>query len=148
MIEESPSSALADETRAALTGAAVAIAREVDYRSAGTCEFLLDPDGNFWFLEVNARIQVEHPVTELVTARDLLRAQLRIARGDGIGFGQDDVVPRGAAVEARVYAEDPDSDFLPQAGRLAAGRVPDRAVDPRGRGGGLRGRDHAALRSR
>jgi acetyl-CoA/propionyl-CoA carboxylase biotin carboxyl carrier protein len=124
VIEETPSPALDEKTRAALTAAAVAIGREVRYRSAGTCEFLLDPDGSFWFLEVNARIQVEHPVTELLTGRDLVAAQLHIARGEGIGFTQDDVHPRGAAVEARVYAEDADAGFLPQAGRVIRADFP------------------------
>jgi acetyl/propionyl-CoA carboxylase alpha subunit len=118
VFEESPSSAVTPETRRRLTDAAVAIGREVRYRSAGTCEFLLDADERFYFLEVNARIQVEHPVTELVTARDLLQAQLSVARGDGIGFAQSDVSARGVAVEARIYAEDPDAGFLPQAGDL------------------------------
>jgi acetyl/propionyl-CoA carboxylase alpha subunit len=109
VFEESPSSAVTPETRRRLTEAAVAIGREVRYRSAGTCEFLLDADERFYFLEVNARIQVEHPVTELVTGRDLLQAQLSVARGDGIGFAQSDVSARGVAVEARIYADDPDA---------------------------------------
>jgi acetyl-CoA/propionyl-CoA carboxylase biotin carboxyl carrier protein len=124
VFEETPSPALDERTRAALTAAAVAIGREVRYRSAGTCEFLLDPDGSFWFLEVNARIQVEHPVTELLTGRDLVAAQLRIARGEGIGFGQGDVRAHGAAVEARVYAEDADAGFVPQAGRVLRADFP------------------------
>jgi acetyl-CoA/propionyl-CoA carboxylase biotin carboxyl carrier protein len=124
VIEEAPSPALDEGARAALTAAAVAIGREVKYRSAGTCEFLLGPDGRFWFLEVNARIQVEHPVTELLTGRDLVAAQLRIAGGRGIGFSQEDVRPHGAAVEARVYAEDADAGFLPQAGRVLRAAFP------------------------
>jgi acetyl-CoA/propionyl-CoA carboxylase biotin carboxyl carrier protein len=124
VIEETPSPVLDEETRRRLTQAAVAIGEAVRYRSAGTCEFLLDPDGSFWFLEVNARIQVEHPVTELVTGRDLVRAQLRLAAGEGIGFAQEDVRTRGAAVEARIYAEDPDTGFLPQAGRLVRVEFP------------------------
>jgi acetyl/propionyl-CoA carboxylase alpha subunit len=124
VIEESPSPALSAKARKALVKAAVAIGEAVGYRSAGTCEFLLDRDGSFWFLEVNARIQVEHPVTELVTGKDLVRAQISIARGEGIGFEQEDVQPRGAAVEARVYAEDADHGFLPQAGRLLRVELP------------------------
>jgi acetyl/propionyl-CoA carboxylase alpha subunit len=118
VVEESPSPAIDETTRAALTGAAVAIGQEVGYRSAGTCEFLLAPDGTFYFLEVNARIQVEHPVTELVTGRDLVQSQLSLAETGALSFGQADVEPRGFAVEARVYAEDPDAGFLPQSGRL------------------------------
>jgi acetyl/propionyl-CoA carboxylase alpha subunit len=124
IIEESPSPALGAKAREALVKAAVAIGKAVGYRSAGTCEFLLDRDGSFWFLEVNARIQVEHPVTELVTGKDLVRAQLGIARGEGIGFAQEDVEAKGAAVEARIYAEDADHGFLPQAGRLLRVELP------------------------
>ena len=124
VIEESPSASISEKTRRALTEAAVAIGREAGYRSAGTCEFLVDGDENFYFLEVNARIQVEHPVTELVTGRDLVHAQLRVARGEGIGFTQADVGIRGAAVEARIYAEDPDAEFLPQAGELVRVELP------------------------
>ena len=118
VIEESPSPAISEEQRADLTGAATSIAREVRYRSAGTCEFLLDESGEFYFLEVNARIQVEHPVTELVTGRDLVGSQITIADGRGLPYTQDEIRPRGAAVEARLYAEDPDAGFLPQAGDL------------------------------
>ncbi len=118
VLEESPSPAISEETRSALTSAAVAIGEAVNYRSAGTCEFLLDENGKFYFLEVNARIQVEHPVTELVTGRDLVQSQLRLAIEGKLPFDQAGVRPRGAAVEARLYAEDPDSGFLPQAGEL------------------------------
>jgi len=124
VFEESPSPAISETTRDALTKAAVAIGKAVKYRSAGTVEFLVDADGRFWFLEVNARIQVEHPVTELVTGRDLVRAQLEIARTGELPFAQRDVVASGAAVEARLYAEDPDSGFLPQAGRLLRAEMP------------------------
>ncbi len=119
VFEESPSPSLDDATRARLTETAVAIGREAKYRSAGTCEFILDERGRFSFLEVNARIQVEHPVTELVTGCDLVREQLRLALGGGLPFAQEKIQARGVAVEARVYAEDPERGFLPQSGELA-----------------------------
>ncbi len=118
VVEESPSVALDDATRRALTEAAVAVARACRYRSAGTCEFLLDASGRFYFLEVNARIQVEHPGTELVTGRDLVQAQLDVAERGCLPFAQAELQSRGAAVEARVYAEDPDAGFLPRTGEL------------------------------
>jgi 3-methylcrotonyl-CoA carboxylase alpha subunit len=124
IFEESPSPALDGPTRERLTAAAVAIAREVRYRSTGTCEFLLDPSGAFHFLEVNARIQVEHPVTELVTGRDLVQAQLDVAMTGTLPFSQSAIHCRGAAVEARVYAEDADAGFLPQSGRLLRVELP------------------------
>ena len=119
VLEESPSPAVGPELRAAMSGAAVAFARAIAYESAGTAEFVLD-GGAFYFLELNARIQVEHPVTELVTGVDLVRAQLRIARGEPLDV---DVALHGAAVEVRLYAEDPRT-FLPQAGRIERLRLP------------------------
>ncbi len=107
IVEESPSPAVDDTLRARLGDAAVAIARASGYRGAGTVEFLLLPDGSFAFLEMNARLQVEHPVTEAVTGHDLVRAQLAIASGEPLGIAQGDATPRGHAIEARVYAEDP-----------------------------------------
>ena len=118
IIEESPSPALSAELRDRMGAAAVAAARAVGYRSAGTVEFVLEPDGRFWFLEVNTRLQVEHPVTELVTGLDLVREQLRIAGGHPLSVGQDDLRISGHAVEARLYAEDPASGFLPATGTL------------------------------
>jgi acetyl/propionyl-CoA carboxylase alpha subunit len=118
IIEESPSPALDEKKRAELLEAAVAIGRQARYRSAGTCEFLLGEDGNLFFLEVNARIQVEHPVTELVTGRDLVREQIYIARHEALSFSQKEVERRGAAVEARIYAEDAGEDFRPESGDL------------------------------
>lgn len=117
VIEESPAPGLTPELRAALGEAAVALARRAQYLSAGTCEFLLAPDGRFFFLEMNTRIQVEHPVTEMVTGVDLVKAQLAIAAGGALPDPAT-IQPRGHAVEARVTAEDPLDGFLPQAGRL------------------------------
>ncbi len=124
LLEETPSVALDDALRARITAAAVAFARELHYASAGTCEFLLAPDGAFYFLEMNTRIQVEHPVTEMTTGCDLVAAQLSIARTGALPFAQADVTPRGTAVEVRLYAEDPSQNFLPQAGRIQACRFP------------------------
>jgi acetyl/propionyl-CoA carboxylase alpha subunit len=124
VIEETPSPALDENTRRAITEAAVAIGEGARYRSAGTCEFLLAPDGSFYFLEVNARIQVEHPVTEMITGRDLVREQIRIAMREELSFSQKDVVRRGAAVEARIYAEDPAAGFLPQTGTFLRAEFP------------------------
>ncbi len=130
VIEESPSPVLSAETRAAMGAAAVALATELGYYNAGTVEFLYDDDtGEFFFLEVNTRLQVEHPVTEEVTGLDLVREQLRIAAGDELGYSQGDVRFAGHAIEARLYAEDPANDFLPATGQLVAFRpAPEPAV--------------------
>ena len=115
IIEEAPSSAVDAELRAEMGAAAVSAAKRIGYASAGTVEFLLD--GNqFWFLEVNTRLQVEHPVTEEITGLDLVREQLRIAEGEELGYGQDDLAIDGHAIEARLYAEDPTRNFLPSPG--------------------------------
>jgi acetyl-CoA carboxylase biotin carboxylase subunit len=116
LIEESPSPAVDAPLREALGAAAVKIARAAGYRNAGTAEFLLDAQGGFYFLEVNARLQVEHPVTELVTGLDLVAEQLRLAAGERLAFG--DVELRGWALECRIAAEDPYNDFLPSLGRV------------------------------
>ena len=118
VIEEAPSPAVDEGLRERLGEAALRLARAAGYEGAGTAEFLLDDAGDFYFLEVNARLQVEHRVTELVTGRDLVADQLHIASGGSLGFRQEDVTFRGHAVEARLYAEDPWEGFLPAAGRL------------------------------
>ena len=125
VIEESPSVAVTAEVRAALAEAAVALSSAVNYASAGTVEFLLDADGHFYFLEMNTRLQVEHPVTEMVTGVDLVQWQIRIARGDELTVDRDRALaPGGHAIECRVYAEDPDAGFMPAPGRITALRGP------------------------
>jgi acetyl-CoA/propionyl-CoA carboxylase biotin carboxyl carrier protein len=118
ILEEAPSPGVDEPTRRWLTDAALELGRAVGYVSAGTCEFLLDDRGDIFFLEMNTRLQVEHPVTEAVTGRDLVADQLRIAAGGRMGFTQADVTSSGHAIEARLYAEDPDAGFLPATGRI------------------------------
>jgi propionyl-CoA carboxylase alpha chain len=121
IVEESPSPAVDTAMRAAMGSAAVELGRSIDYTSAGTVEFLVDDEtGEFFFLEVNTRLQVEHPVTEEVTGVDLVREQLRIAAGEPLGYGQDEVAFEGHAIEVRLYAEDPAAGFLPATGTLHA----------------------------
>jgi propionyl-CoA carboxylase alpha chain len=124
VIEEAPSPFLDAATRAAMGAQAVALARRVAYRSAGTVEFVVDGERNFYFLEMNTRLQVEHPVTELVTGLDIVELMIRVANGETLPFRQEDVALRGWAVEARVYAEDPERGFLPATGRLIRYRPP------------------------
>ena len=125
VIEESPSLAVSAKTRDAMTSAAAAIAKTVNYTNAGTIEFLLDEDERFYFLEMNTRLQVEHPITEMVTGVDLVSWQMRIARGEKLTLDPESLLtPRGHAVECRVYAEDPDSGFMPSPGRITGLRVP------------------------
>jgi len=118
IVEETPSPALDPELRARMGETAVRVMKAAGYTNAGTVEFLLDKDRNFYFLEVNARIQVEHPVTELVTGLDLVRRQIMIAAGEPLGLNQNDLRQRGHALECRIYAEDPRRRFLPSSGRI------------------------------
>ncbi len=124
MIEEAPSVAVTPELRARMGAAAVAAARAAGYVNAGTCEFLLDASGEFYFLEMNTRIQVEHPVTELVTGVDLVQWQLRIAGGEKLPFRQEELAPRGWAIECRITSEDPANGFLPSTGHVRFLHVP------------------------
>lgn len=124
LVEESPSPVLDDDGRTAMTEAAVKAAKAVGYDNAGTIEFLRDADGSFYFLEINARLQVEHPVTEMVVGRDLVRAQIRVAAGEKLWFEQGEVVPRGSAIECRICAEDPDNNFYPATGVVSRMRAP------------------------
>jgi acetyl-CoA carboxylase biotin carboxylase subunit len=121
VVEESPSLAVTPQIRHAMMSAAAAVARAVGYTNAGTIEFLLDEDGRFYFLEMNTRLQVEHPVTEMVTGIDLVRWQIRIARGERLDLLAS---PVGHAIECRIYAEDPDNAFLPSPGKIVQLRVP------------------------
>jgi acetyl-CoA carboxylase biotin carboxylase subunit len=124
LVEEAPSVAVSPELRERMGAAAVAAAKAVDYRGAGTCEFLLAADGSFYFLEMNTRIQVEHPVTELVYGIDLVREQLRIAQGLPMRLPKEPLVPNGWAIECRITSEDPSNGFLPAIGRIEYLRAP------------------------
>ncbi len=118
VIEECPSPVMTPELRAAMGDAAVKLARAGKYTNAGTVEFLVDADRNFYFLEMNTRLQVEHPVTEMVTSLDIVKLQIRIAAGEALPFKQKDVTLRGHAIECRIYAEDPDNNFFPSSGKI------------------------------
>jgi propionyl-CoA carboxylase alpha chain len=131
VIEEAPSPFLDAATRAAMGASAIALARAVDYCSAGTVEYIVDGDRNFYFLEMNTRLQVEHPVTETITGIDLVEQMIRVAAGETLSIRQDDVSLDGWAMEARIYAEDPFRDFLPSTGRLVRYREPPAGDDVR-----------------
>jgi acetyl/propionyl-CoA carboxylase alpha subunit len=124
VVEEAPSAILTPEIRSAMGQDAVNVAKACDYVGAGTVEFLMDADMNYYFLEMNTRLQVEHPVTEWVTGVDLVEEQIRIARNLPISFKQEDLQIKGHAIELRVYAEDPLNDFLPSVGTLEVYKRP------------------------
>ena len=124
VIEEAPSSVLTPELRKKMGEAAVLVAKSCDYLGAGTVEFLLDENNNFYFLEMNTRLQVEHPVTEWITGTDLVELQIRVARGEELSIKQEDLKIKGHAMELRVYAEDPMNDFLPSVGHLDVYQLP------------------------
>jgi len=125
VVEEAPSSVLSPELRKIMGEAAVLVAKSCDYLGAGTVEFLLDENHNFYFLEMNTRLQVEHPVTEWITGLDLVELQIRVARGEALGIKQEDLTIKGHALELRVYAEDPMNDFLPSVGHLEVYQLPE-----------------------
>ena len=125
VVEESPATVLTPSQREALCGAALTIARRIRYESAGTVEFILDQDsGRFYFLEMNTRIQVEHPVTEMVTGLDLIKEQIRIAGGEPLGYSQAEITTRGHAIECRINAESPENQFSPSPGRITQWETP------------------------
>src|SRR6202023_4010122 len=124
LVEESPAPNLPADVRQKMCDAAVSLVRVAGYQNAGTCEFIVGPKNNFYFIEVNARIHVEHPVTELVTGIDLVREQIRIAAGEPLSFKQEDIQHRGVAMECRINAEDPAADFRPCPGRVTRWEPP------------------------
>ncbi len=124
VLEETPSPLLDDETRQKMGQIAVRAAEAVNYHNAGTVEFVVDRNKNFYFLEMNTRLQVEHPVTEMVTGIDLVKSQIEIAAGMPLSFQQEDIQPNGFAIECRIYAEDPDNDFIPSPGKIVHLRTP------------------------
>ena len=131
VIEESPSPFISDETRKKMGEQAVALAKAVNYKSAGTVEFIVDKDQQFYFLEMNTRLQVEHPVTELVTGVDLVEKMIRIAAGEELDLEQDKIISKGWAIESRIYAEDPYRDFMPSIGRLTKYLTPESSKEVR-----------------
>jgi acetyl-CoA carboxylase biotin carboxylase subunit len=125
VVEEAPSSVLNDALREEMGQCAISVAKSCDYVGAGTVEFLLDENNDFYFLEMNTRLQVEHPVTELITSVDLVKEQIKVAQGQKLSFSQDDIIMKGHAVEVRVYAEDPFNNFSPDIGILKTYKLPD-----------------------
>ena len=125
VVEEAPSCILTPEKRKEMGEAAVKVARACDYLGAGTVEFLMDADHNFYFLEMNTRLQVEHPVTEMISGLDLVELQIRVARGEALDIKQEDLKIHGHAMELRVYAEDSMNDFLPNVGFLSTYKLPE-----------------------
>jgi acetyl-CoA carboxylase biotin carboxylase subunit len=124
LVEEAPAPTLPLDVRSQLGAAAVRLAKAAGYVNAGTCEFLVDADNKYYFIEVNTRIQVEHPVTEMVTGIDLVKQQIRIAAGEKLPFTQSEIVARGHAIECRINSEDPDHDFRPAPGKITGLRIP------------------------
>jgi acetyl-CoA carboxylase biotin carboxylase subunit len=124
ILEEAPSPGISEDTRNAMCEAAVRIAREAGYTNAGTIEFLVDEGGSFYFIEMNTRIQVEHPVTEMLTGFDLVKEQIRVASDESLSVSQNDILAVGHAIEFRINAEDPDMGFLPSPGEISALEVP------------------------
>jgi len=124
LIEESPSSTLPEKARTEICAAAVRMVKTANYHNAGTVEFIVDKDNNFYFIEVNARIQVEHPVSEMVTGIDLIQQQIRVSSGEKLAFTQDDIPCNGAAIECRINAENPDKNFMPSPGKIKQIYIP------------------------
>ena len=141
VIEEAPAPGMSNELRAKMGDAAVRAAQAINYQGAGTVEFLLDVDGSFYFMEMNTRLQVEHPVTEMITGQDLVEWQLRVAAGENLPLAQDELKINGHSFEARIYAEDPDNDFLPVTGTLNYLQPPTESTHVRVDTGVLQGDD-------
>ena len=118
IIEETPSVALSDELRKSICESATKISKAINYRGAGTVEFILDEDGKYYFLEMNTRLQVEHPISEMITGVDLVRLQIQVAQNEELNISQEDIKGRGHAIECRIYAEDPKNNFFPTVGTL------------------------------
>lgn len=131
VVEETPSPFIDDKTRKRMGEMAVSAIKKVGYLNAGTIEFIVDKDKNFYFLEMNTRLQVEHPITEMVTGIDLVRCQIEIAEGKSLPFSQEDINPRGSAIECRIYAEDPDNDFAPCPGKILRLQNPEGGIGVR-----------------
>src|SRR5204862_173277 len=129
VIEEAPSPFISDATRKAMGEQAVALAKAVKYQSAGTVEFVVGKDQSFYFLEMNTRLQVEHPVTEWITGLDLVEQMIRVAAGEKLGFTQSEIKREGWAIECRINAEDPFRNFLPSTGRLVKYQPPEQTLE-------------------